>query len=1129
MGASRSWRSWTVGYALSATRSSPSWAWAASARPPWPYTWPESIAENGETGDAIEATADRGRTLTQVLWRSLVNAPPLSEVLSDWLQALSRGDSPVPDGSIEAQVDRLVGRLVKQPTLLVLDNLESILDQEARTGQLRPGYEDYAYLLQAIAERDHRSCLLITSREEPRLLSRLQRAKWDVTKLRLAGLPNAAGRQLFQHWSLQGDDAALNQLNERYSGNPLALELVSETIDELYAGEVAAFLALPFAIFDDIEAVLRQQIDRLTDLEQRLLFWLAVEREPRSVSELHHNLIAGESQQAVLVAMRRLHQRSLADRLEADGQARFFLQNVVTEYLTDRLVRAVCREIVAGEVALLDSHALLKATAEPYVVESQKRMLLRPVTRRLRERYGLENLGLRYRDLVAGLRRSPTLGRGYAAGNLLNLMLHADLDVQGMDFAGLTLRRVHLQDVRLPEVNLSRTTLKGCRFTQYQMPIRSLTQSPDGRFLASVTTSGELLIWQRDGQMSVSHQVAPVDCWSVAYSPDGGLLAVASADGCIRLLRVDESDQGIRLVQIENLKGHDRIARSVRFRPDGRQLASAGADSTVHLWRVDRIEGGDAQLHPERTLTGHTDRLFRAVYSPDGRLLASCGADCTIRIWDSYTGACLWILRGHTERISDLAFAPDGVLLASASIDASVRLWHMGRGVCTRVLDDHGAPLLAVAFSHNGRLLASVGLNATVQLWETETWQPVRQLPVVSNARTEICSLIFDPGTTTFLCAGDQMPVQEWDVRSGRLALLLHGWSARLITAAFHPSGRWIAAGGLDGRLSLWETDALAAQASALTYQAHRKRLGDIAFSPDGSWLVTGSDEGTLRVWRQQVEESGARLASHQILSGRMDSVSRLQITPDGRLLLAGSRSGELWIWPLTEDGTIQPQPLHRIAAHKQGLWGLALHPQGHQAATSGGDPFVRLWDIRSGALAGEFAASEAWFIQVDISPDGKRLVTTDIDDSLLAWQIRDGRVSHCRRFDTGTLFAVKVVGNDRIATGNMDGSVSMWRLEADGTIPCLWQRAGYSTKIEALALNPDRSVLASVGTDGTLCLWDVDSGEPLAVRRNLGPYAGTNIRGIQGLTEAQRHNLLALGAVDEIEQPSGLSRRLGR
>jgi WD40 repeat protein len=151
------------------------------------------------------------------------------------------------------------------------------------------------------------------------------------------------------------------------------------------------------------------------------------------------------------------------------------------------------------------------------------------------------------------------------------------------------------------------------------------------------------------------------DVWSVAFSPDGRLLASGSNDKTIKLWEVASGSL------VRTLSGHTDWVRSVAFSPDGRLLASGSYDDTIKLWEV-------ASGREVRTLTGHTGWVWSMAFSPDGRLLASGSNDKTIKLWDVASGREVRTLTGHTNWVNSVAFSPDGRLLASGSYK-EIRLW----------------------------------------------------------------------------------------------------------------------------------------------------------------------------------------------------------------------------------------------------------------------------------------------------------------------------------------------------------------------------------------------------------------------------------------------------------------------
>ncbi len=155
-----------------------------------------------------------------VIWRSLLNAPTLSDLLDQWLRILSGQQlAKIPPG-LDAQLSLLFDYLRTQRCLLILDNAESIMQGGERAGSYRNGYENYGQLLLRIGQTSHQS-LLITSREQPREIVRLAAETPLVRTLPLAGLDAVVGEELLGAHGLRGPGVSTATLVEHYSGNPI--------------------------------------------------------------------------------------------------------------------------------------------------------------------------------------------------------------------------------------------------------------------------------------------------------------------------------------------------------------------------------------------------------------------------------------------------------------------------------------------------------------------------------------------------------------------------------------------------------------------------------------------------------------------------------------------------------------------------------------------------------------------------------------------------------------------------------------------------------------------------------------------------------------------------------------------
>jgi WD40 repeat protein len=200
----------------------------------------------------------------------------------------------------------------------------------------------------------------------------------------------------------------------------------------------------------------------------------------------------------------------------------------------------------------------------------------------------------------------------------------------------------------------------------YRGAVHCLDFSADGDLLASASWGGAVREWATaTGQVDGSFEVVPNSWSDAAFSPDHQTLAAVDKITGIDL-RVTVTGEQMYSVPLEWLQN----ACSVAFSPDGTILAIGGADGLLHLWDV----GGQKFLSH---FGGHEGAVCRVLFSPDGKTLASAGEDRTVRLWELATGKQRRKFEGHRARIAALAFSPDGTRIASGSWDSTAVMWDL--------------------------------------------------------------------------------------------------------------------------------------------------------------------------------------------------------------------------------------------------------------------------------------------------------------------------------------------------------------------------------------------------------------------------------------------------------------------
>lgn len=355
--------------------------------------------------------------------------------------------------------------------------------------------------------------------------------------------------------------------------------------------------------------------------------------------------------------------------------------------------------------------------------------------------------------------------------------------------------------------------------------VRSLSFSPDGEILVSGGDDRRIRLWD----MATSKEIPVVKSHfdavrSVEFSSDSRTVATGSLDGTVRLWDVASSRQRLRLE-------HTAPVESVAFSPNGSLLAWGGHDGMIVLWD---ISSGRRHL----TIRAHASSVVWSIaFSPDGETVVSTGDDCKVRLWNVASGKSVLQFGGHIS-VGSAAFSPEGKTLVTGGEQSPIRIWDRTTGKELREFGWLRNPISCVVFSPDGRVVSSAhGRRWTIgtllggppgvsdneiHLWEADTG---KQLLSLKGHVDHVWSVAFSPNGTKLASASLDGSVRLWDVSTGKQIANLdgHGWrgldrvrdkNSEVYAVSFAPDGRFLASGGKDGTVLLWDLER---QTSALS------------------------------------------------------------------------------------------------------------------------------------------------------------------------------------------------------------------------------------------------------------------------------------------------------------------------
>lgn len=532
-----------------------------------------------------------------------------------------------------------------------------------------------------------------------------------------------------------------------------------------------------------------------------------------------------------------------------------------------------------------------------------------------------------------------------------------------------------------------------------------------------------------------------VENWisDLAFSPDGDLFAVASADGFVKLY-----DSDGRFISL--MEGHGTLVNTVVFSQDGEHVLTSGDDGTARLWDITgklitTIKPGGA--------------ILSASFSPDGGRILTAGKDA--QIWDM-AGELITSLEGHPTLIHSASFSPDGRSILAELKDGRAYLWHPN-GELVSVLEESNVPYTsntgpyilrqAANFSPDSKHIVTSGGDGRVFLWDSDG----NELAVLEGHEDQVLATTFSPDGMKIASASNDGTAALWSTNGEQLTVF-KGHTGRVWSVAFSPDGSQILTGSEDGTARVWRTDGTLLR----LLEGHTDFVRPVVFSPDGTRIVTGSSDGTARLWNA-VGFMWERLEGHD------DWVHQVVFHPDGQKVLTASVDGTARLWDIS--GSLD------VIYNGQGgeVWSALFNADGSEIVTAEDGGLVQVWGL-GGELVTELGRHDGAARSASFSPDGDRIISAGDDGKVRLWDRQGNLVAVLEEHESPVGWAGYSPDGSLILTAGLAHIYpQLW--DANGK-PVISLR-GNTRPITGFSFSEDGGFVAASGQDRIARIWDIE------------------------------------------------------
>jgi len=663
----------------------------------------------------------------------------------------------------------------------------------------------------------------------------------------------------------------------------------------------------------------------------------------------------------------------------------------------------------------------------------------------------------------------------------------------------------------------------------------------DGKQAAVAYASGLIALQNlTDGKEEGILGAHPGPIASLAYGAGASFLISTGTDGVVK--RWPVAVPATRVIS-----GLPDGAPILRLSPNGQLLATASADKQVRLWNF-----ATGQLI--RPLDAQPDAITALNFHPGSVILATGGQDKIVRTTDLNTGKLILAFAPQSGSITAVVFSPNGQLISAGDATGGIRIAQAGDGKEVRTMAAaHPGGVAGLAHTPNGNQLISVGGDKLLRVWNVADGKEVSKIALASAPTGLAVSFNSEQAAV----ATDDKLIRIYQLADGKLVSTLSGATDRVTQVEFSRDGQKVLASSMDGFARVWEvksgqhmqhfsrhSGAVSGAAFTadhrtvvtagadksiriepfsmqLAHVADEKQISDVALTSNGALLATAGSDGSVKIWNsgngapvraltgghvgavravawsangQQVASAGSdkSVVIWQENLGKMQrketlpaAAVQLVFSGDGSKLVAACEDQAIRVFNATPPNPLpaEPAPLEisqTLSGHAGAISSLALLADHKTLVSASLDGTIKSWSAASPTFIANFGGHSGQIYGLSYSPDGKMLASAAYDKTIRLWDLE-------KKIAAGSLSGLPEAYS---ATYSPDGKTLLVGM-ADKTVrlydveplkeKSVYQGAEYA--IYSAVFSPDGKMLAAggagLGTDRKIFLWNSGTPQP--------------------------------------------------